>query len=66
MVSVLQAAVVQERLSLAAGWWPIHLAAVLLIVLLFSWRLFINSPHHPAALWGACKRAVMFRKAARA
>ncbi len=66
MVSVLQAAVVQERLSLAAAWWPIHLAAVLLIVLLFSWRLFINSPYHPAALWGACKRAIVFRKAARA
>ncbi|KIF82348.1 LPS export ABC transporter permease LptF [Noviherbaspirillum autotrophicum] len=66
MVSVLQAAVVQERLSLGFAWWPTHLAAVLLIVLLFAWRLFINSPRHPAALWGAFKRAVIFRKAARA
>lgn len=65
LVSVLQAAVVQERMALAAAWWPLHLVAGLLIVLLFSWRLFINSPRHPAALWGACKRALLFRKAAR-
>ncbi|QDZ28448.1 LPS export ABC transporter permease LptF [Noviherbaspirillum sp. UKPF54] len=66
MVSVLQAAVVQERLSLGVASWPIHLTAALLIALLFAWRLFINSPRHPAALWGAFKRTVMFRKAARA
>lgn len=63
MVSVFQAAVVQERMSLGMAWWPLHLSAMLLIVALFSWRLFINSPHHPAALWSAFRRAALFRKA---
>ncbi|HEX7636164.1 MAG TPA: LPS export ABC transporter permease LptF [Noviherbaspirillum sp.] len=63
MVTVFQNAVQQQRLPLAAAWWPIHLTAALLMVLLFSWRLFINNPYHPAALWGACKRAFLFRKA---
>lgn len=64
MVTVFQNMVQQQRLSLATAWWPIHLAAALLIAVLFSWRLFINSPYHPAALWGAGKRAFLFRKEA--
>jgi lipopolysaccharide export system permease protein len=63
MVSVFQAAVVQERMQLTLAWWPIHLVAAMLIVLLFSWRLFINSPYHPAIVWGALKRTYLFRKA---
>lgn len=65
MVSVFQAAVVQQRLPLAIAWWPIHLLAALLIALLFSWRLFINSAYHPATVWAACKRALLFKKAAK-
>jgi lipopolysaccharide export system permease protein len=64
MVSVFQTAVQQQRISFALGWWPLHLAALLLIVLLFSWRLFVNSPWHPASLWGSFKRAFLFRRAA--
>lgn len=64
MVSVFQAAVVQQRLSLAMAWWPLHLLAAILVVVLFSWRLLINSPYHPAAAWGAFKRAYFARKAA--
>ncbi|MGH8809756.1 MAG: LptF/LptG family permease, partial [Noviherbaspirillum sp.] len=63
MVSVFQASVVQERLPLSMAWWPIHLVAAILIVLLFSWRLFVNSPYHPAARWGAFKRAYLFKRA---
>jgi lipopolysaccharide export system permease protein len=63
MVSVFQATVVQGRLSLAVAWWPIHLLAVLAAVVLFSWRLMVNSRYHPAAAWGAFKRAWLFRKA---
>jgi len=63
MVSVFQAAVVQSRLSLAMAWWPLHLTAALLIVLLFSWRVLINSAYHPATLWGAFKRHYLYRKA---
>jgi lipopolysaccharide export system permease protein len=62
MVSVFQAAVVQERMQLTLAWWPIHLVAAILTVLLFSWRLFINSSYHPAIVWGALKRAHLFRK----
>lgn len=64
MVSVFQAAVVQQRLSLAMAWWPIHMLALLMIVLMFSWRLLINSAYHPATLWAGCKRALLFRRAA--
>ena len=63
MVSVFQASVVQQRLPLAVAWWPLHLIAAILIILLFSWRLFINSRYHPATVWGALKRAWLFRKA---
>lgn len=63
MVSVFQASVVQQRLSLSMAWWPLHLTAAILIVLLFSWRLFINSRYHPATLWGAMKRTYLFKKA---
>lgn len=63
MVSVLQASVVQQRLSLATAWWPLHLMAAILIVVLFTWRVLINNPYHPATMWGALKRAWLFRKA---
>jgi lipopolysaccharide export system permease protein len=62
MVNVFQAAVVQKRLALMFAWWPIHLVALLLVALLFSWRLYINSSRHPATLWSALKRACLFRK----
>ncbi|MFC7514504.1 LPS export ABC transporter permease LptF [Herbaspirillum sp. GCM10030257] len=64
MVSVFQAAVVQKRLSLDTAWWPLHVVAALLIAFLFSWRLLVNHPYHPASLWGAFKRTVFTRKAA--
>jgi len=63
MVSVLQAAVVQQRLSFWFAWWPLHALAAVMILLLFSWRQFINSPYHPAAAWGAFKRTLLARKA---
>ncbi|HJV74362.1 MAG TPA: LPS export ABC transporter permease LptF [Noviherbaspirillum sp.] len=64
MLSVFQAMVVQGKLSWGVAWWPIHLVAALLIILLFSWRLFINSQYHPATVWAAFKRMPLFRKAA--
>jgi lipopolysaccharide export system permease protein len=62
MVSVFQASVVQGRLSFVTALWPVHLFAVLLVVMLFSWRLMVNSPYHPAHAWGAFKRAWLFKK----
>lgn len=63
-VSVLQAAVVQDRLSLKEGWWPLHLFAALVVAFLFSWRILMNSRHHPLAYWSAAKRAVFHRRGA--
>ena len=64
MVSVLQAAVSQERMALMAGWWPLHLLAALLVAFLFSWRILMNSRHHPLAYWNAFKRSVFHRRGA--
>jgi len=62
MVSVLQAAVVQNRLTLQTAIWPIHVLALLLSVLLFLWRIKMNSRYHPLVMWGAFKRAYLFRR----
>ena len=43
-ISVFQAAVVQNRMSLLVGWWPVHILVLLLVVALFAWRLTVNSP----------------------
>ena len=64
MVGVLQAAVSQERLALAMGWWPLHLRAALLVAFLFSWRILMNSRYHPLAYWNAFKRSVFHRRSA--
>ncbi len=56
MVSVLQAAVVQQRLSFALAWWPLHLLALLIVAGLFWWRVAVNSRFHPLRLWSAIKR----------
>jgi len=63
MVSVFQAAVAQGRMSFLWAWWPLHLSAFVIIVMLFAWRLTVNSPYHPVNLWAVFKRASMPRKA---
>jgi lipopolysaccharide export system permease protein len=63
MVSVFQAAVVQQRLPVTLAWWPIHLLAALMVVLLFSWRLAVNSRYHPSVAWAAFKRCLTAKKA---
>ena len=62
MASVMQAAVVQERMSFLAGWWPIHLAALLTVAALFAWRIKMNNPYHPLVLWGKLKRRILLRE----
>lgn len=62
MISVLQASVMRGKLSFIAGWWPIHLLALLAIATMFLWRLKMNSRYHPLVLWGAAKRAYLFNK----
>jgi lipopolysaccharide export system permease protein len=64
MVSVFQAAVVQKRLPLSLALWPIHLMAALIIVMLFLWRLNMNSRYHPLVIWASLKRARLSRQMA--
>ncbi|MGV3742648.1 MAG: LPS export ABC transporter permease LptF [Burkholderiaceae bacterium] len=63
MISVLQASVMRGRVSFLVGWWPMHLLALLGIATMFLWRLKMNSPYHPLVMWGAAKRAYLFKKA---
>ncbi|MEN9867401.1 MAG: export transporter permease LptF [Pseudomonadota bacterium] len=56
MVSVFQAAVAQNRISLLHAWWPVHLAVALLTLGLFAWRLNVNSRYHPLVLMSSLKR----------
>lgn len=61
-VNVFQAAVQQGRMAFVLAWWPMHLLAACLIVLLFSWRLTVNSRYHPVVIWSRIKRAWLFRQ----
>ncbi|MFZ6812858.1 LPS export ABC transporter permease LptF [Undibacterium sp. Rencai35W] len=55
LVNIMQAAVVQERFSFGNSWWPIHLFAAVVVILLFAWRLYVNSHYHPLVLWSKLK-----------
>jgi lipopolysaccharide export system permease protein len=57
LIKLLEASVKQGRLSFAMSWWPLHLAAALAVVLLFSWRLNVNHRYHPLVLLARLKRA---------
>ncbi len=64
MLSYAQATVVQGRSSLMLAWWPVHLVALLVVVIFFSWRLKVNSRYHPLVVWAMIKRAYFMRRAA--
>jgi lipopolysaccharide export system permease protein len=64
MLSYAQATVVQNRSSLMLAWWPVHLVALLVVVIFFSWRLQVNSRYHPLVVWSMIKRAYFMRRAA--
>ncbi|MDB5838980.1 MAG: lptF [Herminiimonas sp.] len=57
MVSVFQASVVQQKLSMAVAWWPMHLITAVLAGTMFLWRVKMNSRYHPQGMWSAMKRA---------
>jgi lipopolysaccharide export system permease protein len=63
LVSVFQAGVAQGRLSFAMAWWPVHMLGAVMIVLLFSWRVNVNSRLHPLVLLRAIKRVLLQRQA---
>jgi lipopolysaccharide export system permease protein len=64
MVSVFQAAVVQKKVDVLTAWWPIHVVAALIVVLLFLWRIGMNSQYHPAVMWSTFKRRLRRQRAA--
>jgi len=55
LLNIVQEAVVQEKLALNMAWWPMHLAALTVVVLMFSWRVKVNSGLHPLVLWSKLK-----------
>lgn len=64
MLGYVQAMVVQSRSSFMLAWWPVHLVALLVVVIFFSWRLKVNSRYHPLVVWAMIKRAYFMRRAA--
>ncbi len=65
-IGIMQASVSSGRLSLTTAWWPVHLAMLLLICLLFFWRDNTNSRWHPARLLGHVRRLLFIRRSAAA
>lgn len=62
-IGILQAAVAQGKLPWALAWWPLHVVALFMIVVLFAWRNNTNSRWHPMAVIGLAKRSLHERKA---
>ena len=58
MVSLFQASVVQNRLTLNQAWWPMHLLTAFVALMMFWWRLQIHSRWHPAAWWQSAIRSM--------
>jgi len=58
-----EASVKQGKMSFHMAWWPLHLAALVVVAALFAWRLNVNHRWHPMSLLGAFKRRRMLRDA---
>ena len=57
LTKLVEASVKQGRFSFGLSWWPMHVAAALIVVFLFSWRLNVNHRYHPLVLLAKMKRA---------
>jgi lipopolysaccharide export system permease protein len=55
-IKVFEASVKQGKFTFGMAWWPLHLAAVVAVLLLFAWRLNVNHRYHPRALLASLKR----------
>jgi lipopolysaccharide export system permease protein len=64
LVKVFESSVRHGRLTFAAGWWPLHLLAALIVLALFAWRVNVNHRYHPLVLFARFKTARMHRKTA--
>jgi lipopolysaccharide export system permease protein len=56
-----EASVKQGKLNFSVAWWPLHVAALLIVFALFAWRLNVNHRWHPLALLSAFKRRRMLK-----
>jgi len=65
LIKTVEAMVMQGRLPFMFAWWPMHLVVILIVVFLFSWRLNMNSRHHPHELWMLIKRLVLGKRVAK-
>jgi lipopolysaccharide export system permease protein len=54
-IKLLESSVKQGRLSFSMSWWPLHLFAALVVLLLFLWRLNVNHRYHPLVLLAKMK-----------
>jgi lipopolysaccharide export system permease protein len=61
VTSIMQAMVAQGKASFGMSWWPLHLAAGALIVLLFFWRNNPNMRWHPSAWLTLVRRMILLR-----
>lgn len=64
LIGVLQGGVATGRMRFGMSWWPIHVAVLLLVVLLFFWRNNTNSRWHPARGLGLLRGALLVRRKA--
>lgn len=55
LLNIFQSAVSQETLKFKMAWWPMHVGVMAVVVLLFYWRLKVNSRLHPKVLWSRFK-----------
>jgi lipopolysaccharide export system permease protein len=56
LLNVMQAQVAQQRFSFGLAWWPVHGMAAIAVLMLFLWRLNVNSRYHPLVIWARWKR----------
>ena len=62
LVKMAEASVKQDKIAFAMAWWPLHLAAALIVLGLFAWRLNVNHRYHPLVIINAWKRRRLLRK----
>ncbi len=59
-----EASIKQGKMDFSAASWPLHVVAILCVVMLFAWRVNPNHRYHPLVLWSAFKRFRTARKGA--
>ncbi|TCS33979.1 lipopolysaccharide export system permease protein [Paucimonas lemoignei] len=63
MISVIRVAVNQGKISFSIGSWVVHVVVALIALSLYAWRIKVNSPYHPLALWSRFRRGIHAKKA---